>query len=332
MILCALATTVPLIVGSLNNSLSVSIYGGIAGYLLALNDHLGDLKHRLLVLLLTFLLLISAVALGFSLADRPILALMIVLGFVYWLGIFGNEGAETERAILFSALGMVIALFSGNLATPLILQAFIYSSIGFTCVLFGAPLLVATGPWTSRSNHGIRESLGKSLTWKLDRHIHAVSYTLTVLIAMILAYELRSQRGYWIVITAMLVMKPDRRLSVYVTLQRLIGTFFAVAACEAVFFYLGNAMEIWRSFPLILSISGCAFAIPLALKRSYLAASFLITIVVLFLLQLASSPAVGPILALLRLRATLIGCALSLLGTFVSLALTSLWQSRRSAP
>ncbi|MGZ3722002.1 MAG: FUSC family protein, partial [Bdellovibrionales bacterium] len=74
----------------------------------------------------------------------------------------------------------------------------------------------------------------------------------------------------------------------------------------------------------------CAFIIPYTLKRNYFYASFFVTTFVVALLEIAivSQGTAQPdaTMAFLRLKATLAGCILSILGTVVSKALASIHE------
>lgn len=312
MILCALGTGLPLIVGLIHGTVGLSIYGALIGYLLALNDHLGEISHRLWVTVLTFILMMVGFAGGFILRGQPELFYLILAGLVYWLGILGGNGAELERGVLFSVVGLVIIYFSPAVPMQIIPSLFFYCLISFVTMLIGIPVIYfikKTGPVQFAK---LRTSLSLSLTKQREKHIHAACYTAMALLSVGIAYALHIQRGYWVTVTVLLVMRAERTQSIYKTLQRLFGTAFAVLLCDLVSPYI--------SVPgvLIGIIVCCAFLLPLILKINYLYASFVLTIMIVFLLELASSKYGDPLIPFLRLQATLIGCILSLIGSAIS--------------
>jgi hypothetical protein len=319
MILCMLASTLPLAVGHLTHHLGLSIYGALTGYLLALNDHLGPLKNRFLITTLTFLFLMSGFGFGFLIQERPFEFQLCLLGLVYWLGILGGDGAEFERAVLFAVIGMVISFFSKNLNAELITQVFSFCLISFICLMIGIPILQfiyrrRPDPFTK-----IRDSFRKSWSTVLEKHIHAASYTIAVLASIWLQQHFKIERGYWITITVLLVMRADRTQSIYKTFQRLIGTTLAVFLCDILL------PLHFTDLSLIAVVSFCAFLVPWGLKKNYVYASFFVTILVLMLLEMGSIKHGDVTTAFVRLRATLFGCGLSLLGSLISKILSSLF-------
>ncbi len=331
MILCATCTSVPLLIGYMRGQLGLSIYGALAGYLLAINDHLGLLRHRVIVVSLTFLVLLLGFAAGFFLKDSPITFQMSVGLVVYWLGILGGDGDELERGVLFAVLAMIIAFATKRIQLEVVRPIFSYCLLSLASILVGIPALQLIYDRTPEPYTKIRKSFLKSFQPKIEKHIYATSYTCATLLATWLAIYFQIERGYWISITVLLVMRADRKQSIYKTLQRLIGTACAVLICD---------LLLPREFyPLILIsiIALSAFLVPIGLKNNYLFASFFVTILILLLLEVASIKHGDTTVAFFRLRATLIGCTLSLFATFASklfataYARNSLWYLKRSA-
>jgi uncharacterized membrane protein YccC len=169
---------------------------------------------------------------------------------------------------------------------------------------------------TPQPHRGLRESFRKSLTWKKENHIHALSYTLIAIFSVFLTQFLHLERGYWATITFLLVMKPDRTQSVYISIQRFLGTLAGIPVAEAILTTISSDIFYF------LGIASCAACVPWALKKNYALAAFFITVMVIFLLELSFNQQKDTHLPLVRLQATLIGCALSLMGTFISKALS----------
>jgi uncharacterized membrane protein YccC len=312
MILCGLATAVPLFVGLYQGHVALSIYGAISGYLLALNDHLGYLKHRLKVITLTILFLAGGFASGYLLQGEQIAYGLILTSLVYWLGVLAGEGAELERGTLFGTLGMVIANSSPKLPPGTLSPLLFYVGLGYACMIIGIPVLDHIKKHVPDPYKGLRESFRNSITIQVTKHIHALSYAIVALLSIWIVSYFHIERGYWVTVTVLLVMKPDRKQSLYTTIQRLIGTLVAALFCDIVI------QNVHATAPLVTFIVGCAFAVPWAIKRNYLLMAFLVTVMVVFLLELATADRSDTHIPLLRLQATLIGCGLSALGTLLS--------------
>lgn len=312
MFLCAIATGLPLIIASFRGEISLAIYGALIGYLLALNDHLGETRHRVWVTVLTFVLLMGGFVAGFFLRSHPALFQFILAALVYWIGILGGDGAELERGVLFSVIGIVLVYFSAEIPAELIPVILNYCLFAFATMLIGIPLISIVKKRVPDQFAKLRASFHLSLTKQREKHVHAACYTAMTLLSVAVAHALHVERGYWITVTVLLVMRAERTQSIYKTLQRLFGTAFGVLLCDI----LGQFIS---STPVVLGIIIiCGFILPWALKRNYLYASFVMTVLIVFLLELSSSKFGDLTVPFLRLQATLIGCILSILGTALS--------------
>ncbi len=316
MIVSSIATTLPLIVGAINGHIALSIYGALMGYLLALNDHLGTLKQRYQIVTLTFLFLLSGFAIGFWAHDREYLFYLIAPALIYWVGILGGEGAEAERALLFLVISIVISFSSKPIPTAGLWALFYYSLFAYVTVLIAIPILVKFRFRKAEDFAGLRSNFKKTFNLNLKKHIHAFSYTFSAMVALAYAQYSEMEKGYWIVITVLLVMRSDRALSVYISFQRLMGTAFGVLAFDLILLFHPPVLF------LIAAVSICSFVVPYALKRNYMMASFFITAFVVALLEIAvvheDSTIVDVATPFLRLKATFIGCMIAICGTFFS--------------
>lgn len=312
MILCGVGTLIPLIVGVLQNQLVFSIYGALTGYLLALNDHLGPLKHRVWIITLTFLVMLAGIALGYHLQSHELVYLLFIGLLAYWLGVLAGEGAEIERAVQYGALGLLVARSATNLLPSNIPAALNYVVLGYLSLMAFMPLLLIFNRRKPDPFHRIRESLKKSLTRQREKHIHAASFAFITLLSIGLTETFHIERGYWVTVTVLLVMKPNRMQSFYIILQRLLGTALAVLLVDVLI------QLIHGSGILVISIVLCAFLVPWAVKRNYWIVSFFVTIMVVLLIELAATHHGDVHTAFVRLQATLLGCLLSLIGSGTS--------------
>jgi uncharacterized membrane protein YccC len=138
----------------------------------------------------------------------------------------------------------------------------------------------------------------------------ALCYTAVAVIAVAATQALGMQRGFWVSITALLVMRPDGPKSLELILQRLIGTAGGIAAAALVVQF-GHKAWVLIGWALLF-----AFFAPVGLKRHYALAVGLITAMVMVLLDLALLHQGGdrPLLWV-RLVDTALGCILALCGT-----------------
>ncbi len=312
MILCAVATLLPLAIGFMEGEIGIAIFGGLSGYMLALNDHLGTLLHRAWVTSLSFFILCVGFALGAHFRHDPLAYILMLGGVSYWLGLLGGEGAELERAVLFSLIGYITA-YTTPLINPEVLPAlFRYSLMSYACLVIGGPIVYLITRHKAAEFARVRHSLKVSLTLKYERHVYAACFTASVLAAVWFASEFKVEHGSWVAITVLIVLRPDRLLTVYKTLQRFFGTLVGVLCADVIVVLRPEAIVI------ILLLTICAFIIPWAILKNYWLTSFLVTVFVVLLLELASGGGRNLRNGNLRLEATFLGCCLSLIGVGLS--------------
>ena len=308
MILCAVATLAPLLFGFFRGEISIAIFGGLAGYLLALNDHLGSLGHRLWVTTLSALILAFGFVLGTLAQNDPIIYFGILASVTYWLGLLGGEGAELERAVLFALIIFVTAVTTPGITTDILAPLGMYGLIAYGCLILGGPIVFFLRRDQAAVHARLRESLRISWTLKYERHIHAACFTATVLFAVWFSNEFQIEHGSGVVMTVLIVLRPDRLLTVYKTLQRFFGTLAGVLVADLI-------VVAHPTVPLsLLLLTVCAFVIPWALLKNYWLTTFLVTIFVVLLLEIASGHNGSLHVGTLRLQSTFIGCCLSLIG------------------
>lgn len=312
MLLCGFATGLPLLVGLYQKHLTVAIYGALVGYLLVLNDHLGSWRHRLWVTTVTFATLLLGILLGLFLQNRDPEMLLSLAVLTYWIGLMGSQGAEMEKALLYSTIYMIIAAHTKSLSYAVFPVIFPYALLGYIFVMAGVVVHSRISKRAPDPYQGLFASLKLPLSSKLELHFHAFSYMTITLLAAVLIRYYGLQRGYWTVITVLLVMKPDRTQSIYRSFQRLIGTCLGVLAADGL-------MSLFHTpLPVIFGIMICGFFVPWGLKRNYWLVSFLISIIVILLLDLNSVQSGDFHTPILRLQATAFGCLLSAAGVLLS--------------
>jgi len=121
------------------------------------------------------------------------------------------------------------------------------------------------------------------------------------------------QRGFWVTITTLLVMRPDGPKSVALIVQRLIGTARGIALAALVVLFGRDA---WALVGWSLVFSSFA---PVGLQRHYALGVGLITAMIMVLLDLALLQSGGDRLLLwTRLVDAALGCVLALCGTLVA--------------
>lgn len=328
MSLCCFATSLPLVVGGARGQVMLSVFGALTGYLLVLNNHFGNIKSRVGILTLTFILLIVGFGLGALLHGQTLPYYVCVAALTYWVGVLGGQGAELERAILFLLIANVVAYSSPMLPADAGRAIFFYALLAYLGTLFAIP--VVTKLFKQKPDEYVRlgDAFSKSFSLVRENHIHAASFTLSVIGALAFSDYFQVERGYWIVVTVLLVMRADRKLSLFVSAQRLVGTAAGVLFCDLILLWLAPHPNIY-----VLWVGICGFVIPYFLTINYLWASFFNTTFVVALLEMdpVQYGLHGPDThsVFLRLKATLIGCAIGVGGTAVSKVLATVLLKRQ---
>ncbi len=323
MVLCGIATGTPLIIGFYRGELQYSIYAALIGYLIELNDHLGSLKHRLLIATLSFTALISSFTIGLVLHSHWHLFISALLILVYWLGLMGGRGAETEKMLLFSAIQMLVAYYNNHVDIRHIDHIFEYAIMAYFIVIVGIILSQYLFKGVNLSFTKIKDALTQSITTKKTHHVYAISFVCAALLALIFVRTAHLERGYWCVITTLLIMRPDPKESVHRGFQRFIGTISGVLVGESMILFLPFVELI------IAVVMLSAFTIPYAMKRNYWQVSFFVSIVVLLLLNLPTLGHPDTHLPYIRLEATVYGCLIALVGVLLNHGLHSFFNAEK---
>ncbi len=323
MMLCGVATTVPLVIGLLNGQLILSIYGALAGYLLGLSDDQGPLLYRLWTITVTFLLLIAGFSVGHVLAANSIGYLVIFTCLAYWLGVMAGQGAALERALLFTAVSLVAANTSPPIPHAAIMGILFFVWLGFGCVIVGVLLLAALIRDAPEPIVKFSTSLKESLNLKKKNHIHAACYAAAALVAIGVTRHIHIERSNWVIVTVLLVMKPDNNPAFYRVIQRFVGTILGVSFVD-ILLQINND-PIWF-IPLIIASAVC---VPWAIKKNYWIVTFLATTMVVLLLEITNPHKGNLHTPFIRFVATVIGCVIGALGLVCSRLLDSVLADGR---
>lgn len=307
MVVCAISTILPILVGVYNDQLLFSIFGALTGFLLVLNDHQGTLGHRLWVLTLTFLILVGGLLLGTALSDHKFLLVLTIGLWAYWLGLMAGRGAEFERAILFGAFQLLAGAYSvsSGASLPLIL---VYVFCGYLTIVALLSLVVLLRGHNPLAYARVRASMREALTLEKSRHRYAFAFLITVYLGVAIVEYFKLNHGYWIIGTTFLILRPDSTQSLYRIFQRFLGTLVGVLAAEVFVFSvhsLGWAIAI---------LAVVSFLAPWALKRSYWLGTAVVSLMILILLDLPVLQHGDFLTPIVRLQATGIGCLLGLIG------------------
>lgn len=312
MLFCGVATGLPLLFGLFFHELPIALYGAIMGYFLTVYDHVGPLGHRLFAVSVSFLMLVSGFALGLHLQGRPVEQSFAIAVMAYWVGVMGGQGAELERAVLFSLFALIMAAHATLVGPGTVLPILMYASIGYVFILLATVVYLFFWTPPPGAYSPLSRSLKRPLESPSSLHLHAFVYASIAVFAAWLVDRAGIERGYWTIITVLLILKPDRQESFYRIIQRLIGTILGVLVAAAVVRFVHTPGVV------VGLIALSAFFVPWATKKNYWLVSLLISVLVVLLLELPIIQHGDFHVPLLRVYATVYGGALSLAAILLS--------------
>jgi hypothetical protein len=305
-VLTAFAVFFPMVMGYWLGEISLAIYGALVGYFLGLCDHEANKKQRLLVCFSAFFAAYIAFVLGvFSQSSDAGFILSSIL-VIYLLGLLGGKGAEIERLLLLAVINFFVATYARSLSVALLPKISFYMLLS----LFAAILGIFCFPYANMERHkkipSWKELFKLWSTKDISRHFYAFYITTAILLAILFVHFFQITRGYWTVITVLLVIKPNKRETIYRLIQRLFGSLIGVFVAE-ILIHLQLPLEL-----LIFGATACAALVPACWNRNYWLVTFFATNLVILLLSMAQYGHIDQTLTFVRLVASLYGCGIGI--------------------
>ena len=274
--------------------------------LLCLADKASDLRTRLLVQLTEALLSTLAGLIGTLLAGNDIMIMTATLAFAVAAGLVHGSLPGIESVPRFALVCFIVAAF-----VP-VAQAGTLWVVGL-----GTLLALATVALDHHIRHGRRGLLVERYRGVVRYPGPRFSLIYGVAAACGLAIGLRWEqtRPYWVTVTTLFVMQPDRRANTVRVLQRFLGTLVGVMLA---FVLVRLIPSTHRTQGLLVLIVILPFVWPLGFDRNYALGVAILSAWVLILIDATLPPSsLIPPLFLARLSDTAIGCAIALVGSFV---------------
>ena len=177
----------------------------------------------------------------------------------------------------------------------------------------------------TRSSQLVRELQGQ-LQWSAENTGYVLRLTITLGLSTLLYRELHWRNGYWVPMTALLVLKPKWANTLSRGIARLTGTLVGAAVC-ALLAVLGPPFPHWMYLVLIVIMAWFCFTLQAV---NYAAFSMMMTLYTVFLFAFggfSERSAAG-----LRLSNTLIGGLIALAVDYTAQQLRARLNSRSAAP
>ena len=272
---------------------------------LCFSDRASHLVTRVWVQTLGAALFTALGAIGLLLAGHPPLILLSVFAVALVAGFVHGSSPGMEALPRFGLCCLVAAAF-----LP------IGDADSLAAVLLGTAISLATVLLDDYARHGRRgpyiAKVRASVTYPGPRF--SLIYGCAAVGSMAIGVIWGEIRPYWVTITTLLVMQPDRRANTVRVVQRFLGTVGGVVIAFAVAHAMPNPVRLQGLLALVVILP---FLWPLGYDRNYALGVAVLSAWVLFLLDLAlPSTEVATPLFLARLSDTSIGCAVALAGSF----------------
>ena len=288
--------------GSIDQAVVCAIFTNF----LCLADKASHLGTRIWVQVLGSLLAIGAGGLGVLVAGNPAMILLTTFAFALFAGFVHGTSPGVEAIPRYALVCLVVCAFL-PVGHPGTLAA---AALG-TALSLAA---VALDDHIRHGRRGIRIArMRGAVTYPGPRFSLVYGGAAASSLAIGLAFV--ATRPYWITLTTLLVMQPDRRANTVRVLQRFVGT---LAGVILAFLVVKALPPQARTQGLLLIVVTLPFLWPAGFDSNYALGVSILSTWVLLLIDTALPPGelVAP-LFLARLSNTAIGCAVALVGSLV---------------
>ena len=297
-----LGFVVLLVLGSVEQAVVCAIFTNF----LCLADKASQLGTRVWVQLAGAVLAIGAGAVGLLVAGNPPMILLTTFAFALFAGFVHGTSPGVEAIPRYALICLVVCAFL-PVGQPATLVA-----VALGTVLSLAAVLLDDRIRNGR--RGIRIARMRAVVAYPGPRFSLV-YGAAAAAGLGIGLAWIETRPYWVTITTILVMQPDRRANTVRVLQRFLGTLAGVVLAFLIVLALPPAE---RARGLLLFVVVLPFLWPFGFDRNYGLGVAIVSAWVLLLIDTALPPGEGVApLFLARLSNTAIGCAVALAGSFV---------------
>ena len=230
--------------------------------------------------------LMATSALGFFLADSPIL---VVLASAIVAGLSGFVGVAGPRAGLVGVLSLVLFTVTVGLPESMNLSASFVAFVGLGGLVQTALFLLIqrvrpshAGPPPEREPRTLWRRLTHPGPQRETYFRHALSVTIAIVVATALSQFVDVPHQYWIPLTVAWIFKPDQKATFLRVGERMVGTLLAIGLA----FLWGTYLAAPASMLFLLAGAGAYFLLAF-LTSNYTIATFGVTTFVLALFAIA---------------------------------------------
>ncbi len=273
---------------------------------LCLADKATDLPTRIWVQLLGAVLGAGAGAIGILVAGNPPMILLTTFVVALFAGFVHGTAPGVEAIPRYALVCLVVCAFLPVGNASILLAITVGTALSLAVVILDDHI--------RHGRRGIRVARMRGAVVYPGPRFSLV-YGAATAAGLGLGLALIGTRPYWVALTTILVMQPDRRANTIRVVQRFLGTLAGVVTAFLLVLVVPAAA---RSHALLLLAVVLPFVWPFGFDRNYGLGVAILSTWVLVLIDTALPPGelIGP-LFLARLANTSVGCALALAGSFV---------------
>ena len=272
---------------------------------LCLADRSVTLANRAKVQAVGGLLFVVLGGLGLALAGHVGLIIAVVFAVALVAGFVHGSAPGLEALPRFGLCCLVVAAFLPIDIGPSFAAAVVGTAVGSASVLIDDRL--------SRGGRSIAVARTNAAAGRPGPRFSLI-YSCAAATGLLVGVAWGGLRPYWVTVTVLLVMQPDRRANTVRVVQRFLGT---IAGVLAAFVAVRALPAPARPGGLLALVLALPFVWPLGYERNYGLGTAVLSAWVLILIDTAL-PSADLVAALFRARLsdTAIGCAIALAGSF----------------
>lgn len=310
MLLCALAVTLPLILGVVLNEIQPAMFGALIGLVLYLNDHFGKLSARIKHICATTFFLMLTLWIGTSVQGHLIVISVILFLLSFLLGKSKTFGVELERLVLFITLQFMTTSSEHSI---LVART---SLLKFCAIAFGIYLILMCILFVVFKHEAQEIKSKRQILREILKNKASMRFSLFFAIISLVSYHLINflhfSHPYWVVGTTMIVMLPDSLQGIYKSFQRFVGTLAGVLIAAGLLNITHDARI------LLIFIFFFSLYAPVGLAKNYWVGNIFIAALILFFLEIAAPQSIATHhLAFWRIVDITFGSCLGVIGTFI---------------
>ncbi len=317
-----LGLAAPVAIGAMLGHARIGMVASLGGLVLSTAGHGESFREQIPGLIYAVVAGTLAMLVGLSFCGHGALSIFAIVGVAGVAAFFGSISRPLARATTqFTIFAIIAANFGPGADHPLGIMLLFFLGATLTAGLSLAlrPLFQAlnidrlspgrvAGPPKKYTARELLRRWRKSLL-----HLSGWQYTLRITLCLLAAQGFGllwpRHRGYWALITVMIVVRRDLQAALERTFERATGTLIGVLLVGLLLLGLSS------DWVLVAAIAALAAARPVLMETSYTAYAAVQTPLVLLLLEFGRRPSPGVVFD--RLVATLAGCILALIFGFV---------------